>query len=111
MNHTDETIMSTCAQVGPDGWAISPMWEFARLSAKKVQVGWKLWQRQGRYEFVGQESRPYIRDKEQTRAALGTLMALAVDIAGISADGWVRNRMGDYVPREVNKARPLRKVD
>lgn len=101
---TDETIISTWDQIGEDGWAISPMLEFASLGRGMRQIGWKIWQRQGRYANTKREMRG------ADRAVLADLMRQSVETTGIPATGWARNRLGDYVPRKVNKARPIRRI-
>jgi hypothetical protein len=108
-----EVIRNTWDQVGPYGWAISPLMAFWRRS-KKRQVGWKLWQRQGQYAPVFCEVREVHFEgswQQARKAALVDLMRQAEAITGIPAAGWARNPMDDYVSREVNKARPLRRTE
>jgi hypothetical protein len=99
----DETIISTWDQIGEDGWAISPMLKFASLGKGMHQIGWKLWQRQGRYANTVHEMRG------TDRSVLVDLMQQSSEVTGVSATGWVRNRLGEYVPRRVNRTRPIRK--
>jgi hypothetical protein len=117
---TTEAI-NTFQQIGPDGWAITPL----HLSIPPFhQCGWQLWRwrrlgdpRQGvrggsHFTVLEAHELHYSGDRRVARkAALAELMRQAEAITGIPADVWQRNPMGDYVSREVNKARPLRRVE
>jgi hypothetical protein len=125
MNATPEAevIYNTWHQIGPDGWAIGPL-TFQPSRGEPIRVGWQLW-RWKRPSDLPQgisslHSACKVEDRDcadgsgrkQARSrALYVIMLQAEAATGIPADGWVRNRMGDYVPREIAKARPLRKLD
>jgi hypothetical protein len=107
-----EVIYNTWQQIGPDGWAISKHLYGGTVGQ---QDGWMLWRCVHTYRHdviaMRRENDHAGTWRERRNAALATLMQQAVAITGVPADGWVRNGMGDYVPREVAKARPLRRLD
>lgn len=102
-----------------DGWAISPMYTGTR---DPHRCGWKLWRPRrssdpptGCYASdltVAQEYElSHSGDwRARRRAALSVMMDRAIDLTGITPDGWVRNRQGSYVPALVNRERPIPRV-
>jgi hypothetical protein len=115
--------VTTWEQIGPNGWAISPL-RLTMTRGEPRQIGWHLWRqmRPGEATTRSQAVRGswVVRERHECdyegpwhvrrKLALADLITDAVAVTGVPVDGWKRNRQGDYVPREIAEARPLRKT-